>query len=190
MLNMKFAKSVCWWLTAFGRSSCCMQVWRNPGVGMFTCLFYRLLNRNMLFCTGFLFWTLHLDIWAPFLSTVNHNTINRFCMQVSVHPSIFAFPLPWENNCILVWFCVCCVQCTIELWERKVGKCFLSLEQKVLKLVVVLRCSVSFLDQPYGHSASCPLSFNLVVESCVFLMHRIVDINPQFGSSQFKLFSA
>lgn len=189
MLNMKFAKSL-WWLTAFGRSSCCMQVWWNPGMGMFTCVFYRLLKRNMLFCTGFLLWTLHLDIWALFLSTVNHNTINRFCMHVSVLPSSLSLSLPWENNCILVWFCVCCVQCAVELSERKVEKCSLSLEQKVVKLLVVLRCSVSFLHQPCGHFASYPLSFNLVMESCIFLIRRIVDINPQFGSSQFKLFSA
>lgn len=67
---------------------------------------------------------------------------------------------------------------------------FLELEEKVVQLLVVLRCSVSFLHQPCGHFASYPLSFNLVMESCIFLIRRIVDINPQFGSSQFKLFSA
>jgi len=37
MLNVKFTKSVCWWLTALERSNC-MQVWWHPLVGMFTCV--------------------------------------------------------------------------------------------------------------------------------------------------------
>lgn len=123
MLNMKFTKSVCWWLRALKRSRC-MQVWWHRWVGVFTCVSQGLLKVLLVF-VGFLFCTLRLDIWAPFLSTVNHNTINVFCMQVSVHPACLPFspPLP-PGNRIACWFgsvfqlgTMCCVALRKKSWK-------------------------------------------------------------------------
>lgn len=107
---------------ALERSSCMPSL--VTSLGRCVCMFVLGVTKktHLLFCARFLFWTLHLDIWAPFLKTVSDNTIKVFHMQVFC-PSILLSSSLSPGNRITCWLgsvsVVCNVLCSSEKERSK-----------------------------------------------------------------------